>query len=160
MISFKNKWLALAAGAVLAFNLANAADDKKEEKSKGYLEAQKKALFSKENVKKRTAPVGKIYVEGDDVPAAAPPPVAKVTGPRNGEQVYTANCAACHGVGVGGAPKFGTSAWTDLAAANTTDVLLQSVKNGKGIMPPMGGCANCSDEELTKAIEHMINSAQ
>ncbi|WMS86599.1 c-type cytochrome [Pleionea litopenaei] len=163
MISFKNKWLLLVVAASLSLGVAAATEkkeEKKEEQSKGYLEAQKKSMFSKENIAKRTAPVGKIYVEGDDVPAAAPPPVVESTGPRSGGDVYTANCSACHGAGVGGAPKFGTSAWSDLAAANSIDALLQSVVNGKGIMPPRGGCANCSDDELKDAIQHMIDSAQ
>ncbi|NVJ60444.1 MAG: cytochrome c5 family protein [Gammaproteobacteria bacterium] len=159
MISFKNKWLLAFAAAGLSFGAVSASEKNKEEKSKGYLEAQKGALFSKENISQRTKPVGKIYVEGDDVPAAAAPPAVASTGPRSGADVYASNCSACHAAGVGGAPKYGTAVWNDLAAKGI-DNLLQSVLNGKGIMPAKGGCSNCSDDELQQAVEHMVASAK
>ncbi len=160
MNSFKNKWLFAFMSGVLALSTAFAADDDKKEKKPYEQIKQDKLVFSAKNIKQRTAPVGSIYVEGDDVPSAAPPPVAESSGPRNGEQVYTSNCSACHAGGVGGAPKFGTDVWNGLAANVGVDGLLQSVINGKGIMPPKGGCANCSDDELKLAVEHMISSAQ
>lgn len=159
MNSFKNKWLLIFMSAVLALGTAIAADDKEQqENSKGYKALKSKMLFSKQNIDKRTKPVGNIYVEGDDVPAAAPPPVAESTGPRGGADVYTANCSACHASGVGGAPKMGDAIWKELSQQGV-DTLLQTVISGKGIMPPKGGCASCSDDELKLAVEHMMASA-
>ncbi len=143
--------------AICAMATAFAAENK-EEKSQGYLDAQAKLVFSAENVAKRTAPVGSVYVEGDDVPVAEAPAAPVSDGPRTGADVYAAACAACHGAGVGGAPAYGAADWTTRNALGL-ETLLQSVVNGKGIMPAKGGCANCSDDELTAAVEHLMASA-
>jgi cytochrome c5 len=156
----KNNGLIVLLSAIFALGTLSAADKNDEEKSKGYIEAQKKHVFSKENIAKRTAPVGKIFVEGDDVPTAAPPPAPVNTGPRSGEQVYTQNCSACHGGGIPNAPKFGTDAWKVLAERGVDDLLKSAIAGTANGMPPRGACGNCSDDELKAAIEYMISSAQ
>ncbi len=161
MNSFKNKWLVALLASVFAFGTAVAADKNKEEKSKGYIELKKKMLLSSEKVKERTKPVGKIYLAGDDVPTAAPPPAPVRTGPRSGEEVYTNACSACHGGALPNAPKFGTAIWATMGADRGVDDLLKSAIAGTANgMPPKGGCMDCSDDELKAAIEHMINSAK
>ncbi len=157
----KNNGLLVVVSAIVALGTAFAADKNQEEKSKGYIEAQKKHVFSKENIAKRTAPVGKIFVEGDDVPTAEPPPAPVSTGPRSGEQVYTQNCSACHSGALPNAPAFGNAIWKTLAEERGVEDLLKSAIAGTANgMPPRGACMNCSDDELKAAIEHMINSAQ
>ncbi len=77
---------------------------------------------------------------------------------KSGEEVYTAQCVACHGAGLAGAPKFGDSgAW---AARNATgyEALLTSALKGKGAMGAQGG-GDFSDVEIGRAVVHMANAA-
>src|SRR5690606_20140426 len=74
-----------------------------------------------------------------------------------GDAVYKQVCAACHGAGVAGAPKFGDkAAWSTLAAKGV-DTLLASAINGKGAMPPKGGATQMSDFEIHRAVVYMAN---
>ncbi|HRO59262.1 MAG TPA: c-type cytochrome [Burkholderiaceae bacterium] len=87
--------------------------------------------------------------------------LASDTGPRvakSGEEVYKAQCAACHDAGVAGAPKFGDSAaWADRIKTGL-DSLVNSALKGKGAMAPQGG-GQFSDFEITRSVVHMANSA-
>lgn len=79
---------------------------------------------------------------------------------RDGKAVYDAKCSMCHTAGVANAPKLGDkAAWAPLAAKGA-DALLASVKNGKNAMPPMGTCADCTGDELTAAIQYMIDAGK
>ncbi len=40
------------------------------------------------------------------------------------------------------------------------DVIMHSVINGKGAMPPRGTCAECSDDDLRAAVQYMISKVQ
>ncbi|ASM55404.1 MULTISPECIES: cytochrome c5 family protein [Pseudoalteromonas] len=99
-------------------------------------------------IKKRLAPIGAVYLEGDKVAAPAAP-----TGPRSGEQVYQASCFACHGTGALGAPKSADDWSPRLAKGN--DVLLDHALNGFNAMPPKGTCMDCSEDEISAAINFM-----
>lgn len=114
-------------------------------------------------VDERLAPVGRVALPGDapaadaTVAAAAPAPVAaKLTG----EQVYNAACLACHGAGVGGAPKFGDAgAWGPRVAqgqATLTQHALQGFQGKAGYMPPKGGRVDLSDDEIIAAVDFMV----
>ena len=77
---------------------------------------------------------------------------------KTGEQVFAAQCSACHTAGVAGAPKFGdTDQW---AARIKTgyDALLHSALVGKGAMGPQGG-GDFSDLEIGRAVVYMTNKA-
>lgn len=68
---------------------------------------------------------------------------------------YNAACNACHGMGVAGAPKTGDAeAWAPRMEKGM-DALVSSVKNGLGIMPAGGLCADCTDEEYMELIKYM-----
>ena len=76
--------------------------------------------------------------------------------PRTGEQVFQAQCIACHGTGALGSPKFGdASAWGPRIAKGY-DALLNSALKGKGNMTPQGGGA-FSDYEVGRALVYMAN---
>jgi len=68
-------------------------------------------------VDERIKPVGFVALPGDEpaggaVAVVAADAAAPVAAKLSGEQVYNAACFACHGAGVGGAPKLGdTAAW-------------------------------------------------
>ena len=77
---------------------------------------------------------------------------------KTGEQVFAAQCTACHTAGALGAPKFGdVVAW---AARIKTgyDALLHSALAGKGQMPPQGG-GDYSDYEIARAVVYMADKA-
>ena len=76
----------------------------------------------------------------------------------NGEAIFTATCFACHGTGILESPKKGDKeAWNKRLEANTDiDGLVQSAIKGKGAMPPRGGNAGLTDEQLKAVIEYMM----
>lgn len=75
------------------------------------------------------------------------------------KQMYDAKCGLCHISGVANAPKLDDKEAWETRAALGMDALLATAKKGKGAMPPMGTCMECSDEDLTKLIEFMIATA-
>jgi len=76
----------------------------------------------------------------------------------NGEAIYTATCFACHGTGILESPKKGDKeAWNKRLEANADiDGLVQSAIKGKGAMPPRGGNAGLTEEQLKATIEFMM----
>ena len=80
--------------------------------------------------------------------------------PRSGEMVYNTVCKACHETGVAGAPKTGDkAAWAPrLATGNAA--LLKTAISGKGAMPPRGGGADLSDDELKSAVIYLTGKAK
>ena len=75
----------------------------------------------------------------------------------NGEDVYKAQCVACHGTGVSGAPKFGSAGDWAPRIKQGYDTLLHAAVAGKGAMAPHGG-GNYSDTEIGRAVVYMANS--
>lgn len=80
-----------------------------------------------------------------------------------GDEVYKRSCAICHAAGVPGtpdAPKISSRGeffahWYRRLFAGR-EVLLHSVLNGKGAMPPKGGDASLSDSEAEAALDYML----
>lgn len=75
---------------------------------------------------------------------------------QSGEQVYTAQCAACHAAGAAGAPKLGDAAAWAPRIKTGFDALLSAVLKGKGAMPPQGG-GQSSDYEIGRAVVYIAN---
>ena len=76
---------------------------------------------------------------------------------RTGEEVYKTKCFVCHDSGIAGAPKLGDAAAWAPRIAKGADALLATAKSGILAMPPKGTCMDCTDAELTAAIEHMTS---
>lgn len=80
----------------------------------------------------------------------------------SGKTIYEANCAGCHDAGVAGAPKPGeTAVWNERMAQGMNTVVKKSIEGfeGKtGMMPPKGGNAVLTDEEITNAVTFMIRT--
>jgi cytochrome c5 len=74
----------------------------------------------------------------------------------DGKAVYEKTCAACHATGVANAPKFGDKAAWGPRVATGKDALVASVTKGKGAMPPKGGAADLSDDDLKAAVEYLM----
>lgn len=77
---------------------------------------------------------------------------------HTGEQVYTAQCSACHATGAAGAPKFGDAAAWAPRIKTGYDALLHSALKGKNAMPPQGG-GSFADFEIGRAVVYMANDA-
>lgn len=77
---------------------------------------------------------------------------------KAGEEVYKAQCAACHATGAAGAPKLGdVAAWAPRIKAGF-EALWNSSLKGKGAMGAQGG-GDFSDTEIGRAVVYMTASA-
>jgi len=117
----------------------------------------------------RLRPVGRVVFAGSpdaakegaapSAPAPAAAAMAKAE-PPDGKKIYEGTCVACHGTGVAGAPKFGDKAAWAPRIATGMDTLLNVALNGKGAMPPKGGNASLSKDEVHAAIEYMVSHSK
>ncbi len=118
---------------------------------------------TEETLEDRLKPAGEVCLAGDDCAvASAPVASAESSGSRSGADVYQAKCFACHGTGAGGAPKLGDAAAWAPRIAKGVDVLYASAINGLAgtLMMAKGGCTDCSDEEVSTAVDHIIGSSK
>ena len=81
----------------------------------------------------------------------------------HGADVYTQACLACHGAGIAGAAKLDDKArWEATASAGLTTVYDHAI-NGftgdNGMMPPKGGRADLSDQDVYDAVAYMFEQA-
>ena len=77
---------------------------------------------------------------------------------RSGDEVYKAQCAACHAVGAAGAPKLGDAGAWGARIAKGYDTLLTSALKGKGAMGAQAG-GEFEDFEIGRAVVHMANAS-
>ena len=78
----------------------------------------------------------------------------------DGAATYQQACVACHMTGAAGAPKLEDKAAWAPRIAQGTDVLYASALKGKGAMPPKGGQAQLSDEDIKAAVDYMVSQAK
>lgn len=76
---------------------------------------------------------------------------------KTGEQVFKAQCTACHTTGAAGAPKFGDAAAWGPRIKTGFDAILNSSLKGKGAMGAQGG-GDFSDYEVARAVVYMANA--
>lgn len=105
--------------------------------------------LSPEAIAERLAPVGKVDVEGAKPKVA----VAQVSGPA---KIYKTNCAMCHDSGLAGAPKKANKSDWASRYAEGMDEMVKKAVNGYKAMPPKGNCLKCSEDDIRKTIEFMI----
>lgn len=117
-------------------------------------------------VGERLQPFGRAALTGEAVAtdaatAAAPAPVSA---PLSGPQVFNQACNACHGAGIGGAPKSGDkAAWGPRIAQGNGTLYKHAIEGfqGKtGFMPPKGGWVNLSDADITAAVDYMVEQSR
>jgi len=75
---------------------------------------------------------------------------------KTGEQVFQAQCSACHATGAAGAPKLDDLAAWGPRVKTGFDALLNSALKGKGAMGAQGG-GDFSDYEIARAVVYMAN---
>ena len=88
--------------------------------------------------------------------------VAAAAGPVDiaaGGQIYQSACFACHMSGVADAPKLDDPAAWEPRLGQGMAGLIQSVINGKGAMPPKGGFAHLTEDDLRNAVGFMLDEA-
>jgi len=118
----------------------------------------KHPVMSDEAVAERIKPTGKVVF--GEAPAAAPAPATVAAAPASAKSIYDASCAACHTAGVAGAPKTGDkAAWAERTKQGG-DALYSAVIKGKGAMPPKGGNAALSDDEIKAAVDYLVGLAK
>jgi len=81
----------------------------------------------------------------------------------NGEAVYNKTCKMCHARGLAGAPKLGdAAAWKDRIAKGMDTLHTHAIKGfkGKGMMPPKGGNAKLSDDDVKAAVDYMVEHSK
>jgi cytochrome c5 len=82
----------------------------------------------------------------------------------DGKSVYDGLCMACHAAGVAGAPKLGDKAAWEPRIAQGNDLLYQHAIAGftgkTGMMPPKGGNAALSDDDVKAAVDYMVGAAK
>lgn len=98
-----------------------------------------------EAIAERIQPVGSVQIKLEGGPA------------KTGEEVFKAQCTACHSAGLAGAPKFGDAAAWGPRIGQGFEKLLASALHGKGAMSPQGG-GEFSDYEVSRAVVYMANA--
>ena len=94
----------------------------------------------------RIQPVGRVEVKD----------ASDLTTLRSGEQVFAAQCTACHTAGLVGSPKLGDAeAWAPRIKTGY-EALLNSALKGKNAMGAQGG-GDYSDVEIGRAVVYMAN---
>jgi cytochrome c5 len=107
------------------------------------------AALTPEKIAERIRPVSGIEM---GAPAAAP-------GARSGEAIVKATCSACHATGVQKAPKIGDkNDWAPYIKTGMS-AMVQTALKGKGAMPAKGGDTSLTEQEVTRAVVFMANSA-
>jgi cytochrome c5 len=118
----------------------------------------------------RIAPFARVAVAGQDntalkiAPVSAGPAAAGPAMPKSGDELYEQACKACHGAGIGGAPKAGDAAAWQPRIAKGKDILYDHALHGftgsAGMMPAKGGRVDVSDDLVKQAVDHIVGMAK
>lgn len=119
-----------------------------------------RSIFSERAVIERIKLSGDICYEGDPCAAAVATGPVPGAAPRSGDEIIASVCGGCHGSGVMGAPIIGNKGQWAPRIAQGKDTLHKHAIAGIRTMPPKGGCATCSDEEIIAAVDIMIAKAK
>ena len=80
---------------------------------------------------------------------------------EKGAAIYSRSCAVCHDQGLAGAPVLGDKAAWEKRINQGINKLTERAINGfsgdVGVMPPKGGNADLTDEEVAKAVAYMVD---
>lgn len=111
------------------------------------------ATENEQRVLARIKPVGTLVIADASAPH----------GNLSGEQVYGQVCKTCHEAGLAGAPKAGDKAAWGPRIAEGEKTLLQHAVGGyqgkSGVMPPKGGNADLTDDEVHRGVVYLANQA-
>jgi cytochrome c5 len=116
-----------------------------------YVTAQKKPAAGSEGMSEQAVAARLQKVGSVEIKSLTDPTTMKT-----GEQVYGAQCAACHTSGAANAPKLGDAAAWGARLKSGYDTLLASALKGKGSMGAQGG-GDFSDFEIGRAVVYLAN---
>ena len=120
-------------------------------------------------VTERVQPFARVAVAGQDnsalkIEATTPAGSAAPAQPKNGDELYEQACKACHGAGIGGAPKAGDKAAWGPRLSKGKDILYDHAIKGftgtAGMMPAKGGRVDVSDDLVKQAVDHIVELAK
>ena len=106
-----------------------------------------------DEIAERVKPFGSVCRRGDDCGTKE---VQVVSGQMNGEAVYNQFCFVCHAAGVSAAPRLGNTEDWQPRIDKGMDALMATTLTGLNAMPPKGACMSCSDDELSGAVNYML----
>lgn len=116
------------------------------------------ADISRDAIEERLKPVGDVCLEGDDCGTAAQAASDGEDGSQSGEEIYGDVCASCHDNGTAGAPALDDDdAWAERTEQGI-ETLYDHAINGIGSMPPKGGNSDLSDNDVKRAVNHMVEN--
>jgi cytochrome c5 len=97
------------------------------------------------SIEQRIAKVGMVEIKDANAPL------------KSGEDVFKAQCIACHGTGAAGAPKYQDKGAWGARIGKGYEALLTSALKGKGNMGAQGG-GDFDDLEIGRAVVFMANA--
>ena len=77
---------------------------------------------------------------------------------RSGETVYNLGCAACRNAGLAGAPLYADDSQWETRLIKGLEMLTSNAYNGYNAMPAKGLCMDCSEEEIKRSVEYMLEA--
>ena len=93
-------------------------------------------------------------------PAAETKTPAPAASKAEGKKIFETTCIVCHGTGVAGAPKAGDkAAWAPRLKTGMA-ALYKSALHGKNAMPPRGGNAALTDDQVKAAVDYLTGLAR
>lgn len=118
------------------------------------------------NVSDRVQPFARVAIAGKDnsqlqieAPKGAQP-AAALAMPKTGQELFEQTCTACHGAGIGGAPKAGDAdAWKARIAKGKPTLYehaLKGFQGTSGMMPAKGGRTDAPDALVQQAVDYMV----
>ena len=122
------------------------------------------------HVAENTAPIGKLALAGQDnsaiaihAPGGGAAPTA-LPMPKGGEETFQTVCGACHGAGIGGAPRVGDhAAWGPRIGQGKPTLYEHALKGfaGKaGVMLAKGGRSDLPDALVRETVDYMVKKSQ
>ena len=122
-------------------------------------------------IAENTAPIGRVAIAGQDnaalaivAPGAATAPAAALPVPKGGDETFQTVCSACHGTGIGGAPRVGDhAAWGPRIGQGKAALYEHALKGftGKsGVMLPKGGRSDLPDDLVRETVDYMVKKSQ
>ncbi len=154
----------LVALAIVLFGVARSIGSPFEE-ARAALESEQAA-----QVAANTAPVGRVAIAGQDnralsipAPADGAAPSAPAL-PKTAEATFEAVCSACHGAGIGGAPKVGDrAAWGPRIGQGKATLYahaLSGFAGRAGVMLAKGGRGDLPDRLVEQTVDYMVQRSQ
>ncbi len=99
-------------------------------------------------------------ISAAEVEAADDTVVKAAAGQERGAEIYNSACAACHNLGVAGAPKLGDkAAWKSRIETGEESLLKNAIEGFQGqtgFMPAKGGRVDLSDADVAEAVKFML----